>query len=137
MAKRGSGGGGLSSISVLDLKRELIKRQRTVGAIVKKRDRLVAKVRELDAAIAALGGRVLGGANGEISVRKRPKNDSNLVEALGAVLKDKTMSVTDVAEAVQKAGYQTSSPNFRTIVNQTLINSGKFKRVGRGQYTSK
>lgn len=137
MAKRGSGGGGLSSISVLDLKRELIKRQRTVGAIVKKRDRLVAKVRELDAAIADLGGRVLGGVNGEISVRKRPKNDSNLVEALGAVLKDKTMSVTDVAEAVQKAGYQTSSPNFRTIVNQTLINSGKFKRVGRGQYTAK
>ncbi len=136
MAKRGTGGG-LSAISVLDLRRELVRRQRTVGAIVKKRDRLIEKVRQLDAAIGELGGRVAGGSNGDVNVRKRPKNESNLVEALGAVLNDKTMSVTDVAEAVQRAGYQTSSPNFRTIVNQTLINSGKFKRVGRGQYTAK
>lgn len=136
MAKRGSGGG-LSSISVLDLKRELMRRQKTVGAIVRKRDRLMEKVRALDAQIAELGGRVLGGGGGEMGVRKRPKNDSNLVDALANMLKDKTMSVTEVAEAVQRAGYQTSSPNFRTIVNQTLINSGRFKRVGRGQYTLK
>ncbi len=49
----------------------------------------------------------------------------------------KTMGVSDVAGAVQKAGYRTSSPSFRTIVNQALIASGKFKRVGRGQYTAK
>lgn len=47
------------------------------------------------------------------------------------------MDVTSIAEQVQKAGYQTSSPNFRTIVNQALISSGRFKRVARGQYTAK
>jgi hypothetical protein len=61
----------------------------------------------------------------------------NLIEALGKVLDGKTMSVTEVSEAVQKAGYKTTSPSFRTIVNQTLINSGKFKRVERGKYTAK
>lgn len=47
------------------------------------------------------------------------------------------MSVTEVAEAVQRQGYKTTSPSFRTIVNQTLINSGKFRPVSRGQYTAK
>jgi hypothetical protein len=47
------------------------------------------------------------------------------------------MSVTDVTAAVQKAGYNTNAANFRTIVNQCLINSGKFKRIERGQYTAK
>jgi hypothetical protein len=64
-------------------------------------------------------------------------DEMNLVAALAKVLDGKTMSVTDVSEAVQKAGYKTTSPSFRTIVNQTLINSGKFKRIERGQYTAK
>jgi vacuolar-type H+-ATPase subunit D/Vma8 len=132
MAKRS--GGGLAEISVADLKRELTRRQRGVDVIVKKRERLVAKLRELDSQISELGGRY---GSGGFSVRKRPKNESNLVEALAGVLNGKTMSVTEVTEAVQKAGYQTTSPSFRTIVNQTLINSGKFKRVSRGQYTAK
>ncbi len=46
-------------------------------------------------------------------------------------------SVTDAAEAVQKAGYRTNSSNFRTQVNLALIKGGKFKRVGRGLYTAK
>ncbi|MDY7108645.1 MAG: hypothetical protein SYC29_08400 [Planctomycetota bacterium] len=68
----------------------------------------------------------------------RPRNTGSLVEALKKLLTGKTMTVTEMADAVQKAGYKTSSPNFRTIVNQTLINNKKdFKRVARGQYTAK
>jgi hypothetical protein len=44
--------------------------------------------------------------------------------------------VTEAAEAVQRAGYRTNSPNFRTRVNIALIRGG-FKRVGRGQYVAK
>ena len=70
--------------------------------------------------------------------RSRPRNTGSLVEALKKLLTGKTMTVTEMADAVQKAGYKTSSPNFRTIVNQTLINNKKdFKRVARGQYTAK
>ncbi|MEM9082824.1 MAG: hypothetical protein AAGB34_04445 [Planctomycetota bacterium] len=46
------------------------------------------------------------------------------------------MSVTDAAHAVQQAGYATTSDNFRTIVNQTLLKDKRFKRVARGQYTA-
>jgi hypothetical protein len=61
----------------------------------------------------------------------------NLVEALHDLLKGRTMSVTEIASAVQEAGYRTTSPNFRTIVNQTLINRPElFRRVARGKYTA-
>ena len=70
--------------------------------------------------------------------RKRHKNDSNLVEALQSVLKGTTMGVTEVAQAVQEAGYKTTSPNFRTIVNQTLIkHNDVFAKQGRGLYTAR
>ena len=70
--------------------------------------------------------------------RKRPRNKMNLVEALAAVLKGRTMGVTEVADAVKKSGYKTTSPNFRTIVNQALLkHKSVFDKVGRGQYTAK
>ena len=63
---------------------------------------------------------------------------TSLGNALEKLLTRRTMSVTEMSEAVQKAGYRTSSPNFRTIVNQTLIGNKKvFKRVARGQYTKR
>jgi hypothetical protein len=132
MAKQSSGG--LKSLSVTDLRRELMRRERTVGSMLRKREKLLAKLGALDAKIAEHGGSVRAGG---LAIRRRPKNDMNLVEALAKVLDSKTMSVTEVSQAVQDFGYKTTSPSFRTIVNQTLINSGKFKRVSRGQYTAK
>jgi hypothetical protein len=134
MAKRSSGG--ISAVSVGELRREIARRERRVGGLVRKRERLLDKARHIETQISELGGLVRG-RPGAIPGRRRPSNESNLVESLSKVLTDKVMSVTDVTEAVQKAGYTTTSPNFRTIVNQALIASGKFKRVGRGQYTAK
>ena len=129
--------GFLSGLSVNDLQRELRRRQRRVGTLARKRDRLAAKLDSLNGEIASLGGLVVG-RNGSISGRRRPKNAMSLVEALAKVLHGRTMGVTEVAHAVQKIGYVTTSPSFRTIVNQTLINNNdKFKRVERGQYTAK
>lgn len=121
----------VSKLSLTDLHKELTRRQRHVGSLARRRERLMAKVHALNLEIERHGGR------SGLLTRKRPKNDTNLVEALHKVLDGKTMSVTEVAEAVQDAGYMTTSPSFRTIVNQTLINSGKFKRVERGRYTAK
>ncbi len=69
--------------------------------------------------------------------RRRPRNELTLVDALIKVLKGKTLGVADIVDAVQKAGYRTTSPNFRTIANQTLINNPSFKRVSRGKYAVK
>lgn len=136
MARRSA----LSGLSLAEINRELRRRQRTVGTLERRRAALLKKVAAIDAEIVANGGS--GGRGGWSRAagggRTRPKNEVQLLDALKAALKGKTMSVTEAAEAVQKAGYQTSSVNFRTIVNQTLINNLKkgFKRVGRGQYTA-
>lgn len=130
----------LDTLSIGDLQREIRRRQRMVSGHLKKlaskRDKLRQQITEIEAEMTKFGavaGRVRAGGGG----RKRPRNESNLADALAGVLKNATMSVTEVAEAVQRAGYQTTSPNFRTIVNQTLIKDTRFKRVGRGQYTVK
>jgi len=106
---------------------------------MKKRSTILARIAKIDQEIVDAGGSVRAGAGGGMvaGVRKRPKNEMSLVESLHAALKGKTLSVTDVAEAVQKAGYVTTSPSFRTIVNQALLaNRGKFKKVSRGNYTA-
>lgn len=134
-ARTGDGPRGLSNLPAAALHAELRRRQRRVASLVRRRNRLAASLATLEAQIHRLGGTL----NGQVKfgVRRRPKNEMNLVEALRRLLTNKTMSVTDAAEAVQEAGYKTTSSTFRTIVNQTLINSGQFKRVGRGLYTAK
>lgn len=131
---RKSGSGGLSGLPIAVLQAELRRRSRSVSSLAKRREKLIAKLNELDALIRASGGTLSG--TGAVGVRKRPKNDTNLEEALARMLKGKTMSVTEASIEVQKSGYRTSAENFRTIVNQCLIRSKKFKKVSRGQYTA-
>lgn len=135
MAKRS---GSLESLSIADLQRELKRRERgsvrMVGKLERKRAKMLEALAEIDAQIAAMGGKARASAAGG---RRRPHNDDNLADALAKVLKGNTLSVTEAAAHVQKAGYVTTSPNFRTIVNQTLLKDNRFKRVGRGQYTTK
>ncbi len=129
----------LSKLSFSEINSELRRRQRGVSKLMKKRSTILARIAKIDQEIVDAGGSVRAGAGGGMvaGVRKRPKNEMSLVESLHAALKGKTLSVTDVAEAVQKAGYVTTSPSFRTIVNQALLaNRGKFKKVSRGNYTA-
>lgn len=123
----------IGTMSTTELERELSRRQAMARRLERRRDHLAEQLEEVDRELAALGG--LGGISIG-GVRKRPRNDMNLAESLAKVLKTKTMSVTEVSEAVQKAGYRTSAANFRTIVNQTLIKDKRFKKVSRGRYTA-
>ncbi len=134
-----NGGTRLSSLSTSDIQRELGKRRRRVRSLVQGRARLAKQLAKLDDEIRRLGdGKARGGettASG--APRKRPKNAMNLVEALAKLLAGKTMSVTEATQKVQDAGYRTSAANFRTIVNQCLINHKKqFRKVSRGKYTA-
>jgi hypothetical protein len=146
MGRRPSTSRGLSGFSLDTLNAELRRRQRAVRTLQRRHANVMAKAARLEDQIRELGGDPFSsgraGRRGPGRPRgsgggRRPRNEKNLVEALAGVLSNKTMSVTDVAEAVQKAGYRTGAANFRTIVNQTLIKSDRFKRVGRGQYTAK
>lgn len=150
-------GGSLRSISITDLQAELQRRGGDLSKLESKRDALLAEVGEIESEIsfinAALGMGRPGAARGRTpaarkaptagrarrsgSGRKRPRNEASLEVSLAKALQGKTMGVTEVANAVQKAGYKTTSPNFRTIVNQTLIRSELIKKLGRGAYTAK
>lgn len=137
MARKSSGS--LKGISIVELQQELRRRQAGASSLIRKREALAARLAKVDAELASLG--IQGGRGGKSAPmaggRKRPVNDMNLVEYLQKVLKGKTMGVTEVANAVMKAGYKTTAANFRTIVNQTLIKHKTiFKKVQRGQYTA-
>lgn len=114
-----------------------------IKGLEQRRDALLADVAKLEAILAAFGqaparlnGRAGRGRRGEGG---RGSNSQTLAAALVKTLRGKTMSVTEAADAVQRDGYKTSSPNFRTIVNAALLskkNRDLFKRKGRGQYTA-
>jgi len=105
------------------------------STLMKKRAKLAASLASLDASIAKFGG---APRRGRGPGRPRGQNTSTLAGALAELLKGKTMSVTQMAEEVQKAGYKTNSPNFRTIVNAAMIaHKDLFRRVSRGKYTAK
>jgi hypothetical protein len=149
---------GLASVSLSDLQAEL---DRRVEALEVRRRELLEELEALDEEIGGHGAAPTAprrrvtkkrpgrprkkGTRKKTTQKKRSRrgggrgqNAESLVGALKKLLNGRTMSVTDMSDAVQKAGYKTSSPNFRTIVNQTLINNKKdFKRVARGQYTAK
>lgn len=74
--------------------------------------------------------------------RKRPNTAPAKGKSLKALLAkalsgEKAMSVGGAMKAVLHAGYQTTSGNFRQIVNQTLARSNEFKKVARGKYALK
>src|SRR5262249_50233905 len=116
---------GLARLSVSELHAELRRRSKGVRRLERRRATLLRKLSGLESEIAAMGGSLNGGSS---RGGARPRNEMTLTGALAKVLSGKTMSVTDVAEAVQKAGYRTNSNNFRTQVNIALI-KGPFKRV--------
>lgn len=140
----------LANYPTAELQREMERRASQVGDMVRERDALMVRISELDAEIAAFGGGPAvsakpgrrpgrprkAAAEGGATGRKRPKNDMSLAEALAKLLRNRTMGVTEITSAVQKAGYKTNAENFRTIVNQTLIKDPRFKKISRGQYTA-
>ncbi len=128
----------LSAIPAARLQAELGRRQRHVRTLMRRHERLLDSAHALKAEIAALGGSISGvTAKSPAAIGPRPRNKLNLVQALTRVLAHKPMRVAEAADAVLKAGYRTTSPSFRQIVNITLIRSGEFARVGRGQYRMK
>lgn len=123
----------LNTMSMAELQAELQRRERGIRKLERRRERLLNELAQVDTELAAVG--ALSASGG---IRRRPRNEMNLVDSLAQVLKNKTMSVTEVTAEVQKAGYLTTAANFRTIVNQALIREKKtFKKISRGQYTAK
>lgn len=113
--------------------------------LMRERERVAKELRKIDEKIAKLDGRT-GSINsagvGSLTPGGRVRNAKSLVDTMTDVLAkagDKGLSVQDIVDGVLATGYQTTSPNFRGIVNQTLIKERKkkFTNVSRGVYAVK
>ena len=133
MAKKISG---ISNMSTEALQREIAKRQVGLKKLQKARAALAAKLAKLDAKLESLGGSAASSKGVRAGTgRKRPQNKTNLVEALAATMKGKTMTVSEAAAAVKNAGYKTNAANFRVMVNQAFIkHKNLFRKVSHGHY---
>ena len=117
-------------LSLTEIQSELNERQKIVRRLEKRRAHLAAELEGINLQIFDLTGAHPQGA-------PRPRNTSNLGDALVKLLRGREMTVTEAAEAVQAAGYATTASNFRTIVNQRLISDKRFKKIRRGVYTTR
>ncbi len=147
-ARRGRppGSASLSRVSTSILLKEVDRRERQADELLAERDSLVARLAEIDAELsnfdidgppapAGTPGRTKAAGRGG-KRGPRPKNDMTLEQTMASVIKNKTMGVSEIADAVKASGYKTNAANFRTMVNQTLIKSKKFKKISRGKYTT-
>lgn len=124
----------LAGMTISRLESMLNQQRMKKKELLKERARVQAQLEKLDRQIASLDG------SGGVSPSGRAKNPMSLVATMESVLEKqpKGMSVSDLLEGVQAAGYKSSSPNFRGIINQTLIKERKkFQAVSRGVYTLK
>ncbi|MGP1346286.1 MAG: hypothetical protein ACTS3F_06425 [Phycisphaerales bacterium] len=126
----------LEKMTTETLQAELRRRQKGLQKLLRRRDKLRSELDQVEAELREHGG-VMAGIASPGGTRRRPRNEANLADALAGILSETTMSVTDVAEEVQRRGYITTSPNFRTIVNQTLVKDPRFQRFARGFYVVK
>ena len=130
----------LANASIEELRMELIKRQKQLPRLEQQRAKLLKKLAEIDKRIAALNastGKTTNSASAKIpaarAVNPRPLT-SYIVDALNDAKEG--MRITDIAEAVSKAGYVSNSKDFYSVVAMALRND-KFVKTSRGVYSLK
>ncbi len=124
------------SLSIIELERLLGAKKSAIAKLQKKRLEVQKKLDAIDQEITALGG--VSPASANQTPGGRIRNSVSLVAALESVLKGKPgMKVGDILAGVLATGYQSTSDNFRAIVNQTLIKEKQFHSVSRGVYAMK
>jgi hypothetical protein len=124
-------------MTIAQLENALNNRRAQLNQLMKERNRAQQKLDTIERQISRLAGR--GMSNGGGGGGGRVRNPASLVATMENILKgaSKPMPVGDIAEAVLKTGYKSTSANFRGIVNQTLIKEKQFSSAGRGLYQLK
>lgn len=126
----------LSAIPAAELAAELKRRERRAATLLRRHARLMDEAGRLRKEIQAAGGSISDSGSAR-APSVRPRNKTSLVAALRDVLAGKTLSVGEAVKQVLESGYQSTSPEFARIVNQTLAKSDQFERVERGRYRAK
>jgi hypothetical protein len=125
-------------MNIAELERVLEERRSELGKLARQRSELEKRLTALDRQMARVGGGAghFGRRRGRGS---RARNEHSLTETIEVVMKgsSKPMKVPDIVNGVLSSGYQSSSANFKGIVNQTLIKDKRFQQVERGVYQLK
>jgi gamma-glutamyl:cysteine ligase YbdK (ATP-grasp superfamily) len=125
----------LPHLSVSELERILNRRRAKLAQLSREKDRLERQLAVIDNKIRAVGGGRQSGFT--VTAGGRARNPTSLLKTLVQVMENsaKPMSVEDILRGVLDTGYRSTSPNFRSIVNMTLIKERKkFTNVKRGVY---
>jgi hypothetical protein len=126
----------LSSVTIVDLQKEIQRRQKLLPSMIAQRDALNCEIAELQGlAMPSVGKQAKREATPKRAVRRRAKNKISLADALAQFLKGKAkVTVGEAMAGVLSAGYKTESKDFRQVVNGTLLKDKQFKNVGRGEF---
>lgn len=132
---------GLAAVPSSRLVAEIDRRQARAADLARERDRLLKRVRTLEARIASED---LGPASGLVlrarAGRGRPRGATGqgLHAVLAKVLKGKRMTTAEAASAARAAGYRTSAKSYVRMVRNALAkHKALFVRDGRGIYTAR
>lgn len=140
----------LAAIDTATINAELRRRGSLAARLAAMRDRLRAKVVQVEAKIAGLGGTPNGATPARPASERRRRRRAtgrgsrsprpgSVVSLLLKALDGRAMTVTEAVAAVRKAGFKTKAKprSFYTAVAFALAQSGRFRRVGRGRYRTK
>lgn len=130
----------LANISLADLKNEIERRQKLLPKLIAQRDMLTRQIADLQQAEATIVGERAGrGMHRRYHRQARvASNNVSLAEVLATFMKGRAkVTVGEAMEGVLAAGYRTKSGAFRSVVNQMLLKSPRFKNVGRGEFVLK
>jgi len=139
MGKRGA--------SIVELERALAKKRQAVEKLMAKRDTLLASAAAIDRQIGSIKGQAGPGRPpgtksqpkpGAPKPRARRKHKALaqvVLEVLAAAGKE--MTVKEITQGVEDAGYKSKSKNLSNIIGQFLGSSDGVERVVRGVYRAK
>ena len=122
-----------NGLSIAQLEQMLHSRRSRLQKLQRERNKVARRLDQIESRMRDLGGSIRGGGT-------RARNAQSLIAMIETTLKsagNKAMNVGDIAAAVLKRGYRTTSANFRSIVNQTLIKDKRFGSAARGMYQLK
>jgi hypothetical protein len=122
-----------ADLTIAQLERILQGRRAELAKLERDRAKLLRQLGSVEQKIAALGGESHRSPSG------RAKNATSLSEAIVSVLNSHggPLKVAHIVKNVLATGYQTTSDNFRSIVNQALIKDKRFVSSDRGYYQLK
>jgi len=128
----------LSNLSIAQLQQEIARRRKLLPKLIAQRDALDREITELQGLGTSPAAAAASRAAKKLRRRRRARNKVNLANALAQFMKGKAkVAIGEAMEGVLAAGYKSKARDFRSVVNNMLLNDKRFKKVARGEFALK